>query len=198
MDGTIPLWLKIAYGLFTPVLIAIYWPRYGPANFLWLSDIALFLTTGALLLEWPLLIAMAAVGVLALEVFWSVDFILLGRFGLTSYMFDGKWPRWLRAISLFHLALAPTWLWALWRFGYDPMAFPLQLLLTWAVQLACYRFTDPEKNINWVFGPGEKPQHRLPPRLYLAIVMALIPLLVITPTHFLLLWLFGDGGIWRR
>ena len=36
------------------------------------------------------------------------SFLLLGRFGLTSYMFEKQYPLWLRAISLFHLALPPT------------------------------------------------------------------------------------------
>jgi len=46
--------------------------------------------------------------------------------------------------------------------------------------------TDPEKNINWVFGPGSKPQHVVPPLLYLGLEMALIPICVFLPTHLLL------------
>lgn len=191
MDGLAPLWLKLAYGLFVPFLIVVYWPRYGPSNFLWLSDIALFFTAAAVIFDAPLLAAMPAVGVLPLEMFWTLDFLLLGRLGLTGYMFDSQYPFWLRAVSLFHLALPPTLIWILWNYGYDPLAFPLQLALTLAVLLACYLFTDPEKNINWVFGPGEKPQQRISPRLYLLILMAFISVCVMTPTHFVLLWLFG-------
>ena len=83
------------------------------------------------------------------------------------------------------------------QFGYDPNAFPLQVALTWIVLLVCYLFTEPEKNINWAFGPGEKPQTRMSPRLYFAILMIVIPLCVMTPTHFALSWLFGVGGILR-
>jgi hypothetical protein len=197
MDGLIPLWLKIAYIAFVPFLTVIYWPRYGASNFLWLSDIALFFTAAAVVFENPLLASMPAVGVLPLEIFWTIDFLLLGRFGLTSYMFDAKWPLWLRGISLFHLALPPTLIWMLWRFGYDPNAFLLQVALTWAVLWFCYAFTDPEKNLNWVFGPGEKPQTKFAPRLYFAILMVVIPLCVMAPMHFLLLWLFGPAGILR-
>ena len=197
MAGMIPLWLKIAYGVFVPFLIVVYWPRYGPSNFLWLSDIALFFTAAAVIFENPLFASMPAVGVLPLEIFWTLDFLLLGRFGLTSYMFDKQYPLWLRAISLFHLALPPTLIWMLWKFGYDPIAFPLQIALTWAVLLFCYAFTDPEKNTNWVFGPGEKPQKSIPPLRYLAILMVFIPLCVMTPTHFILLWLLGPDGILR-
>ena len=128
MEGLIPLWLKIAYGVFVPFLIVVYWPRYGPSNFLWLSDIALFFTAGAVIFENPLLAAMPAVGVLPLELFWTLDFILLGRFGLTGYMFDKQYPLWLRVISLFHLALPPTLIWILWNAGYDPLAGASRLM----------------------------------------------------------------------
>jgi hypothetical protein len=189
----VPLWLKLGYVAFVPLLVAVYWRRYGPANFLWLSDIALFFTTAAVVFESPLLASMPAVGVLPLEIFWTIDFLLLGRLGLTGYMFDAKYPLWLRAISLFHLALPPTLIWMLWRFGYDPVAFPLQVALTSVVLSVCYLFTEPEKNINWVFGPGEKPQTRIAPRRYFAILILLIPLAVILPMHFVLDRLFAGN-----
>jgi len=37
----IPLGLKIIYTLFVCALVPVYWRQYGPANFLWFSDIAL-------------------------------------------------------------------------------------------------------------------------------------------------------------
>jgi hypothetical protein len=197
MEGVIPLWLKVGYAVFVPILLVIYWRRYGPSNFLWLSDIALFFTAAAVIFEQPFLAAMPAVGVLPLEIFWTLDFILLGRFGLTSYMFDAKYPLWLRAISLFHLALPPTLIWMLYQFGYDWRAFPAQLALTWIVLSSGYAFTDAEKNINWVFGPGEKPQKKMPPLRYFALLMIVIPVCVITPTHFVLLALFGPSGVLR-
>jgi hypothetical protein len=43
----IPLWLKIAYTLFICVLAPVYVVQYGPGNFLWFSDIALFVTADA-------------------------------------------------------------------------------------------------------------------------------------------------------
>jgi hypothetical protein len=43
-SALIPLWLKIAYTLFVCILVQVYWRQYGPANFLWFSDIALLVT----------------------------------------------------------------------------------------------------------------------------------------------------------
>ncbi len=186
----VPLWLKLAYGAFVPFLIVVYWREYGPSNFLWLSDVALFLTTAAVIFEVPLLAGMPAVGVLPLEIVWTVDFLIGGRLGLTSYMFQSKYPLWLRGISLFHLALPPTILWLLYKFGYDERAYAAQLGLLIVVLIVCYNFTAPKLNINWVFGPGEKPQKALSPFLYFACLFGFISLCVMVPMHYLLKWLF--------
>lgn len=195
-DALIPLWLKLGYAALVAVIVVVYWRAYGPSNFLWLSDIALGCVALAVILESPLLASMPAVGVLPLEIIWTVDFLTAGRLiGLAGYMFDPKYTLFLRSLSLFHLALPPTILWMLWRFGYDARALPLQLAVTWASLWFCYLFTDRELNINWVFGPGEKPQARISPRLYFAAVLAVFTAIVLA-MHFLLLWLFppSTGG----
>ena len=180
-------WLTLVYGLAVPVIAVIYWRTYGPTNFLWLSDIGLVLTLAALLSGSRLLASMGAVGVLALELAWTIDFLAGGRFiSIAAYMFDVKLPRYLRGLSLFHLALPPTLLFLVYQFGYDRRALIYQTLLTWAVLIVTYLTTDPEKNINWVFGPSSKPQHVVPPLLYLGLEMAIIPICVFLPTHLLL------------
>ena len=180
-------WLTLVYGLAVPVIAVIYWRTYGPTNFLWLSDVGLVLTLAALLSGSRLIASMAAVGVLALELAWTIDFLAGGRFiTIAAYMFDVKLPRYLRALSLFHLALPPTLLFLVYQFGYDRRALIYQTLLTWAVLIVTYLTTDPEKNINWVFGPSSKPQHVVPPLLYLGLEMAIIPICVFLPTHLLL------------
>jgi hypothetical protein len=183
----ISLSLTLVYGLAVPTIAVIYWRAYGPANFLWLSDIALAFTLAALLSGNRLLASMPAVGVLPLEIAWTIDLLAKGRFiGIAAYMFDSQLPLSLRSISLFHLALPPTLIFLLYRFGYDQRALIYQTLLTWVVLIVCYATTDPAKNINWVFGPGSKPQRRLSPLLYLGLVMVIIPVFVFVPMHLLL------------
>src|SRR5205823_10676010 len=75
--------------------------------------------------------------------------------------------------------------------GYDPRALPAQTVLAWIVLLACYLWTDPADNINWVFGPGAKPQRRLPARVYLLLLMVFLPVGIYLPTHYLLLRAFS-------
>jgi hypothetical protein len=44
-------WIKIPYTIFVCVLVPVYWVERGPANFLWLSDIALLAIVSALWME---------------------------------------------------------------------------------------------------------------------------------------------------
>lgn len=175
--GAVPTWLKLGYGSFLCALVPVYWREYGPGNFLWLSDIALGSTAAAVISEQPELAGMMAVGVLPLEAAWNLDFVTGGRaLGLAGYMFDRRRSRFLRGLSLFHVALPPTLIWMLHRFGYDRRSLRRQTLLTWLVLPLTYGLTDPAENINWVFGPGSSPQRRLPPLAYLALEMAALPL----------------------
>jgi len=188
--SAIPRWLKLAAAAFVAVLVPVYWRFYGPANFLWLSDLALFATAAAIVFERPAL-ASIAVGVLPLELAWCVDLLTGGRvLGLTDYMFDPTLPLYLRALSLFHVVLPPVMLWLLHRFGYDRRALARQVPVLWVALALSYALTDPAKNINWAFGPGPAPQHAIPPLAYLALEMAVIPVLVFLPLDRLLRRLF--------
>jgi hypothetical protein len=50
-----------------------------------------------------------------------------------------------------------------------------------------YLLTEPADNINWVFGPGSKPQMWMRPVLDLLLFMLFLPLCVYLPTHWVLL-----------
>jgi len=192
----LPTWGKLLYTLFLGVLVPVYWVHWGPKNFLWFSDIALLTTAVSLWLESPLLASMMALAVALPELVWNADFfrrLLTGRhlFGLSDYMFDPGRPRYLRALSLFHVVLPVVLIWILSRLGYDGRAWVLQTLVALIVLPVTYGVTDPADNINWVYGPGSTPQKRMPPLAYLATMMALFPLAIYLPTHFLLRKLFG-------
>jgi hypothetical protein len=189
-DREIPLSVCIPYAVFVAILVPVYWRYYGPANFLWFSDLALLITLAAVWLESPLLASMEAVSVGLLELVWIADFVARLVFGarlagMTDYMFKTEVPLAVRGLSLFHVVLPLLLFWLVYRLGYDERAWLAQTLLAWAVLLACYGFTERSQNINWVFGPG-KPQQWLSPRLYLLVLMILLPGFVYLPTHFLL------------
>jgi hypothetical protein len=119
--------------------------------------------------------------------------LLTGRriTGLTDYMFDPHKPLYLRALSLFHVFLPVMLLWMIHVLGYAPAAWIAQTALTWVVLPLTYLFTNPEENVNWVFGPGAKPQKRISPLIYLGLLLIGFPLLVYLPTHLLLQMLFN-------
>jgi len=194
--GEIPLWIKVAYTLMVAVIVPVYLAYYGPANFLWFSDVALVVTGVALWLESPLLVSMMTVGVLLPELLWNVSLftrLLTGVrvSGLADYMFDTRIPKWIRALSLFHVVLPVLMLWTLHRLGYDPRALPAQTALAWVILPLTYAVTKPEDNVNWVYGPGARPQRQVSPPLYLAFVLIFFPLIVYVPTHLLLLAALG-------
>jgi hypothetical protein len=187
----IPVALKVGSGAFLLLVAIVYWREYGPSNFLWLSDLGLACTTLAIIFENRFLASMAAVGVLPLEIAWTVDFLSGGRLlGLAGYMFDDNLPLYLRALSLFHVAVPVILLLLLYHYGYDPRALVWQACLTCAAVAMAYAFTEREKNINWAFGPGREPQHSIPPLLYVATELVVILVFVVVPTHVLLMRLF--------
>lgn len=197
----IPLGVKLAFTAFMAVLVPVYGTKYGPTNFLYFCDVALFLTLAGLWLENRLLLSMAAVGILLPQMLWCADFVVQacgGRLtGMTAYMYDGQRPVFLRGLSLFHGWL-PFLLWfAVRRVGYDRRALPAWTGLAWALCLVSFLLLPPAgpehagrltpNNVNYVWGFDDaRPQSWLPPGLYLAAWMAGLAGLVYAPTHWML------------
>lgn len=195
---TIPLWIKVIYTLFVGLLVPLYWVEYGPQNFLWGSDIALFATLLAVWTESRLLASMMAIAVLLPELVWNVDFVCrliagpeaLSTLG-TRYMFNAEISVLVRGLSLFHIVLPPFLVWLVYRFGYERHALVYQTLLAWLVLPITYMVAEPSANINWVYGFGREPQTWMPGPLYLVLLMVFVPLGLYLPTHLLLSKLFA-------
>ena len=191
-------WIKVPYTVFVCILVPIYWVERGPANFLWLSDIALIAAVPALWMENRFLASMMAVGVLLPELAWNLDFFLrliagfdvIGLNG-TDYMFASRYTPLLKLFSLFHVFLPVLLIWMIYRLGYATRAVYAQALLVWVLLPVCYLATDPERNLNWVFGIGNPPQTGVSGPLYLVLLMGAYPLLVLIPTHFILKTVFN-------
>jgi hypothetical protein len=191
----IPRGLKLAHTAFVTLLVPIYARQYGPGNFLWFSDVALLTSVPALWLESPLLASTQVVSVLVPESFWMVDFstgLAVKKYpiGLASYMVDRRIPRFVRALSLFHLWLVPVLLVVVSRAGYDRRAFRYQTLITWTILVASWRLTRPEDNVNWVYSRPAEIRSRAGRAGFVLLLMAAFPLFFHLPAHLLLKHLF--------
>ena len=184
-----PLFVKIACTLFIATLVPYYWSFYGPVNFLWLCDLALFLTVAALWWESRFLASMQLVAVFLPSMIWLADFLarlLTGHFltRWTHYMFRPDIPLVIRTLSLYHAWLPCLLVWLVWRIGYDGRAWIAQTVLTWLVLPTCFFFTNPVRALNGVFGPsGEHPQTWMAPGVWLTLMMLVFPALVYLPSH---------------
>jgi hypothetical protein len=195
----LPLALKLAYSAFLAVLIPVYWYYYGPTNFLYFCDLALILTLVGIWTESALLVSMCAVGILAPQVIWVVDYVA-GLFGLTltgmtAYMFKAENSLFLRGLSLFHGWLPFLLVYLVWRLGYDRRAWAAWSVLAVVVLTICFTLmpapmTDPglmPVNINYVWGMSDTiAQSWMPAWAWFAGLLVGIPLLLCGTTHLLL------------
>jgi len=198
IEGVIPLGLKIVYTIFVCVLVPIYWQQYGPANFLWFSDIVLLALVPALWLENALLISMMAIAVVFFKALWNIDFffrLMTGKslIGLSAYMFETGIPLFIRGLSGFHIVLPVLLLWMLHRLGYDQRAFLCQTIVALVVLPLSYLVSSAQENVNWVYGFGQNPQRILPAPLFVILLMLLLPLVIYLPTHLLFIRIFRSA-----
>jgi hypothetical protein len=209
-QGRIPLWIKILYTLFLAVLIPVYWVNYGPSNFLYFCDVALFLTLYAIWSESRLAASMAAVGILVPQAFWCADFVVQivrlatgnAAAGMTAYMFDGDRSGFLRGLSLFHGWLPFLLVFLVARLGFHRAAWKAWTAVAWGLCLFSFfclpasgsqgAHSNAVVNVNYVHGFSDtQPQQWMPPELYLLVWMLALLALAYLPTHLLLNRLFG-------
>lgn len=194
----LPATLRWGFTAFMTVLVPIYWVHYGPANFLYFCDVALFLALAAVWTERPIYASMAAVGVLVPQLLWCVDLVLhLVGFeytGMTNYMFDAHKPLYLRLLSLFHGWLPFMLLFTVARLGYDRRALKAWTAVAIALCLAGFFLlpapgevpagSNDAVNVNYVYGISEtNAQTWMAPGLYLIAWMVTLLGVCYLPAH---------------
>jgi hypothetical protein len=188
----IPFALKILWTAWVLVWIPVYWKQYGAQNFLFYCDIGNILITVGLWAESRLILSWQAVALLIFQSLYAID--LIGAFvfrhhfiGGTEYMFDPAIPPLVRLLGLYHLAVPPLLIWAVRRLGCDPSAWKWATLETWLLVPINF-FWRAQYNVNFARGIAHE-QQLIPPWLYLAGYLIMVPLLVYWPTQRLLqLW----------
>jgi hypothetical protein len=176
------------------VWLPAYFRVWGWANLLHLCDVAVILTFVGIWLANPLLLSSQAVSSLAAGFFWILDVgwrLTTGRFllGGTDYMWDARYPLWVRLLSTFHVALPLVLLWTLRKVGYDRRAFGLQSAMA-IVLLIVSRFLSAELNMNYAYRDPVFYRAWGPAASHLAMIFIPLVALIYWPTHLLLSWVF--------
>jgi hypothetical protein len=150
-----PLWVRWVSLAWLAVWIPVYALYWGWANFLHLCDVAVLLTCIGFARGDVLLLSSQAVSSLIGDLLWCLDaswtlFSNRHLMGGTEYMWDTRFPLWVRLLSLFHVVLPMLLLAALSRTGYDHRALRLQCGIAAALVVAS-RLLGPSRNINYTF-----------------------------------------------
>jgi hypothetical protein len=169
------------------VWIPAYWHTYGAVNFLHFCDIAVFLTSVALIVGSPLLLASQAVASLLVDAMWIADIawkLIFHRYllGGTEYMFDPQYPLWVRLLSLFHVAMPVLLLWMVARCGYDRRALAVQCAAALPAFIVS-RFTNPALNMNYAFADPFFHRQWGPAPVHIVVIFAFMIVVVYGPTH---------------
>ncbi|MGH9861331.1 MAG: hypothetical protein ACRD5F_15025 [Candidatus Acidiferrales bacterium] len=176
------------------VWLPAYWHYWGWRNFLQLCDVAVFLSVAGFCLGSPLLLSSQAVNLLVVSAAWFADLLWRATtgghlIGGTEYMWDARFPLWLRLLSLYHVALALVLLWSLRRTGYDARGWKLQAAIALPVLIAS-RLLAPGMNYNMAERDPFFGQQAGPAAVHLALTWLGLVAIVYFPTHLLLAKLY--------
>jgi hypothetical protein len=184
-------WVALAWMF---VWLPVYVRVWGWANLLHWCDAAVILTCAGLWWGSPLLLSSQAVSALLAGVLWTLNIgwrVASGRFFAagSEYMWDARYPLWVRLLSFFHVLLLAALLWGLWKGGYDRRGLALQAALA-AVLLVAARCWSAELNINYAFRDPLFNRSWGPAPVHLAVIFAGVVLALYWPTHLVLARLF--------
>lgn len=171
------------------IMIPTYYLHYGPTNFLWFSDVGLFLIVLSVWFRSSFLISMSALITFFMEMIWVIDYLftLLTGYnlvGMAAYMFNQDYSMFIRSLSLFHLFLPAFHIQYMSKWGYNPKALTYSIGLFWVILLACFMITPVDDNINYVFISQLNNWQIVTPYLWLSILMFSYPVLIMLPKNY--------------
>ncbi|NUN49689.1 MAG: hypothetical protein HUU15_12755 [Candidatus Brocadiae bacterium] len=177
-------WIALGWLLVWAPPYAMWW---GWRNFFQLCDVAVILTAAGLWFGSARLLSAQAVGVIVVDILWFLDVaarLTIDRhpIGGTEYMFDSRFPLWVRLISLFHVAWPLLLLWALRRTGYDSRGWRLQSGIA-GLMFGISWLIAGGRNVNFVLEAPIVGKALGPAPVHLAVSWAVLTLAVYWPTH---------------
>jgi hypothetical protein len=181
------------------VWVPAYWAVWGWRNFLQLCDVTVLLTVVGVWRGSALLLSSQATGSLVINALWGIDVaarLVAGRhlIGGTEYMWNSAFSPWIRALSLFHLALPALHLFCLRRTGYHRAAWRLEAGLVAVVFVAARLLAAPGTNPNFVVSAPFFHRALGTPVAYLGLVWGIQVVVLMLPVHLVLRrWLPGPS-----
>ena len=171
---------------FTTYAVVWGWP-----NFMQYCDLAVILTVAGVWTGSALLLSSQAVASIVINFVWVLDVVWRLAFGYhllggTEYMWDARYPLWVRLLSFYHVAIPVLAIWAARRTGYHPRGFLLQSVIAVPVMIVS-RLLGPAKNINFSHVDPVLHISFHPAALHLAILLFCLIAVVYWPTHRILL-----------
>lgn len=187
-------WMRWAAALWLAVWLPAYCAVWGWSNFLHLCDVTVILTCVGLWRGSSLLLSSQAVASIIVDLAWSVDVawrLLFGKhlIGGTEYMWDARFPLWVRLLSGFHTFWPALVLWALGRVGYHRRGWAVQSAIA-AALLVASRLIAPGQNINFAFRDPLFDRAWGPAPVHLAVILLGLVVIIYWPTHRVLVRLF--------
>lgn len=190
----VPLIAKLAFSAWMLFWVTVILIHRGPQNFLWLCNMAQFILLYVMWRPNRLLLA-SQVGVISLVgLVWTLDLLVgLARggeslTGFTAYMFDEELALIVRVTSLYHVGVPLLMLWLVSRLGYDSRGPWLQCGIGVIGVVGAWLFTEPHRNINWVYQPFGVEQTWMPEPLWVLVLIVAYPVVLYFPGHFLVRW----------
>jgi hypothetical protein len=176
-------------------LMSIEWfYNHSIEQLLWFCDISLLLTGIALITRSRVIITAQFVGCFAYHLLWNMDFLIYlvsGHFllGATNYMFYSDTSIAQKCLSLIaHTAIVPCTLYGIFIIGTSRKAWLFQWLQTLIIFCLTIIFTQPEQNINWMFGTrfGGITPSKTGSFIYYALMTLIPPFLLYLPLNYII------------
>jgi hypothetical protein len=186
-NNPIPVPARVAFTVWMAVWVSIILSNQGPQNFFWLCNMAQFLVLYGVWTGNRLILSSQAGMVTIVGTAWTLDFtagLLAGGnspLGFTAYMFSNELSLIARSSSLYHVGVPPFLIWLLWHVGHDRRGPWLQCLIGAAGILGGWLFTEPYRNLNWVYEPLGMQQVWMPTPAFVGLLLVLYPLILFFP-----------------
>ncbi len=176
------------------VWVPVYLKYWGWDTFLLWCDISVVVACAGLWRGSALLLSTQALATPTAGLLWGLDAawrLLFGAHltGGTEYMWDARYPLWVRLISLFHILLPVLLLWTVGRVGYDRRALAVQTGIAGALLIAS-RLAGPQRNLNFAFLDPLLHRSWGPAPLHLVVILSVLVIVLYWPTHAVLARVF--------